>query len=60
MISLGDNNWIVENVNSNMAMEGMPLEDEDRRRILDCLEGKKTFQEAVEELVAYYQNGKAS
>lgn len=57
---MGDNRWIIEHVNSTMAMEGMPLEDEDRQRITECLEGKKTFQQAVDELIAMYKNGKAS
>lgn len=57
---MGDNNWIIEQVNSTMAMEGMPLETEDRQRIRECLEGQKSFRQAVEELVAFYKNGRAS
>jgi len=56
---VGDNNWIIENVNSTMAMEGMYLEAEDRQRISGCLEGKKTFQQAIDELITTYKRGKA-
>ena len=46
--------WSIENVNAIMAMENMPLENEDRGRILECLEGKVSFQEAVDGLVNKY------
>jgi hypothetical protein len=51
---MSQNEKIIENVNAIMAMENMPLENEDRGRILECLEGKTTFQEAVDGLVSKY------
>ena len=54
---MGNNRWVLENADSTMTMEGMPLDDADRRRIMDCLEGKKTFQQTVNELVLLYRNG---
>ena len=54
---MGNNRWVLRNVDSTMTMEGMPLDDEDRRRILNCLEGKKSFQQTVDELILHYGNG---
>ncbi len=51
---MSQNERIIENVNATMAMENMPLENEDRGRILECLEGRISFQEAVEALVNKY------
>ncbi|MCC8131377.1 MAG: antitoxin VbhA family protein [Ruminococcus sp.] len=45
---------IIANVNATMAMEGMPLTDEDKARLRLCLNGEKTFEETVEELVRMY------
>lgn len=42
---------IIENVNASMAMEGMPLTEKDKQRIRDCLGGKTTFQDAVNEII---------
>jgi len=38
-----------------MAMEDMPLTQEDKNRISDCLKGKSSFNQAVNELVRKYQ-----
>ncbi len=45
---------IIANVNATMAMEGMPLTDEDKARLRLCLNGEKTFEETVAELVEMY------
>ena len=46
---------IIANVNATMAMEGMPLTTADKVRIRDCIEGRKTFEDTVKELVEYYK-----
>lgn len=48
---------IIENVNATMNMEGLPLSDVDRERVKECIEGKITFQDAINELVNKYTNG---
>lgn len=45
---------IIENTNATMSMENMPLLQEDKERIRECLEGKVSFQEAVDKLVKKY------
>ncbi len=45
---------IIANVNATMAMEGMPLTNEDKARLRRCLNGEKTFEETVAELVKMY------
>ena len=46
---------LIKNVNSTMAMEDMPLTQEDKNRISDCLRGKSSFNQTVNELVRKYQ-----
>ena len=46
---------IIANVNATMAMEGMPLTADDKMRIRDCLDGKKSFEAAVDELLSTYK-----
>ena len=38
-------------VNATMAMEGMPLTDEDKERLRDIFIGKTTVEETVQDLV---------
>jgi len=45
---------IIANVNATMAMEGMPLTDDDKARLRLCLNGEKSFEETVAELVKMY------
>lgn len=46
---------IIANVNATMAMEGLPLTEADKLRIQDCVEGRKSFDDTVKELVNYYK-----
>lgn len=46
---------IIANVNATMAMEGLPLTEEDKSRIKDCVEGRKSFNDTIKELVDYYK-----
>jgi len=41
-------------VNATMAMEGMPLTTEDKKRLQDIFEGNITAEETVRDLVAKY------
>jgi hypothetical protein len=41
-------------VDATMAMEGMPLTTEDKKRLQDIFEGNITAEETVRDLVAKY------
>lgn len=45
---------IIDNTNATMSMENMPLLQEDKERIRECLEGKVSFQEAIDKFVKKY------
>lgn len=45
---------ILANVCATMKMEGMPLTDEDKNRILNCLSGKSTFDIEIKKIVEKY------
>ena len=38
-------------VNATMAMEGMPLTEEDKKRLRDVFDGHKTVERTVQDLV---------
>jgi|GEM_PF-414900 len=42
---------IIDNVNGNLAIEGMPLTDQDRDRIRVCLSGQVAFNDMIKHLV---------
>lgn len=42
---------LIENVDSMMAMENMPLENSDKERIIDCVTGKSTFEAEICKLI---------
>lgn len=42
---------IVSNIDASMAMENMPLTNEDKTRIKDYLEYKITFEEAYKQIL---------
>ncbi|MBQ7642021.1 MAG: hypothetical protein IJS83_06090 [Acholeplasmatales bacterium] len=42
---------ILANVDATMKMEGMPLTEEDKNRILDCLTGKSTFDNEIKKII---------
>ena len=52
---MSENERIIANVNATMDMGEMPLTQEDKERIRECLEGKVNFQDAVELLVKKYK-----
>ena len=48
---MSDIDRIVNEVNGSMAIEGMPLTDEDKERIRISLMDKDRFQEILNELI---------
>ncbi|MBP1927386.1 hypothetical protein J2Z76_003287 [Sedimentibacter acidaminivorans] len=42
---------IINNVDGNLAIEGMPLTEQDRDRIRICLSGKVAFNDMIKHLV---------
>ncbi len=42
---------IIRNVNANLSIEGMPLTNNDKIRMRDCLTGKTTINDTVKKLV---------
>lgn len=48
---MSDAEKIISEVNSSMAMEGMPLTDEDRERLYVYLNDPSTLQQMVSELI---------
>lgn len=42
---------IIGEVNGTMAMEGMPLTDQDKDRLRECITGKTSYDEMVRRLV---------
>ncbi len=48
---MSDLECILANVDATMSMEGMPLTEEDRIRILNCLTGKSTFDNEVKKII---------
>ena len=51
---MSENDRIIENINATMTMENMPLLQEDKQRLKECLEGSVSFEEAVEVLLRKY------
>ncbi|MDW5299212.1 MAG: hypothetical protein SA378_03630 [Sedimentibacter sp.] len=45
---------IILNVNANLSIEGMPLTNNDKIRMRDCLTGKTTVDYEVKKLVEKY------
>lgn len=41
----------ISNINGSMSMEGMPLTEQDKERLRECLSGKTSFDEMVRRLV---------
>jgi len=41
----------IDQINGSMAMEGMPLTDQDKDRLRECLSGKTSFDEMIKRLV---------
>lgn len=51
---MGDKDEILENTKATMAMEGLPLSEEDEKILRDCLDGKTSFEEALAEAIEQF------
>ena len=51
MILVKDIEQIIREVNGTMAIEGMPLKEEDKERIRVCLSDKVSFEEMKRRIV---------
>lgn len=49
----------IREVNATMAMEGMPLTDEDKDRLRDIFDGKVTVERTVRQLVQKHNQKKS-
>lgn len=49
---------IVQEVNSSMAMEGMPLSEDDKDRIRSCLRDDRAFEKTLKSLLLKHTVGK--
>jgi len=45
---------VVENIDFSMAMEDMPLTNEDKNRLRDCLNGKLDIDNILQEVIKKY------
>ncbi len=52
---MSDIDRIIENVNATMDMENMPLTNENREMIMDCLEGRVSFNDMLEKVIIKYK-----
>ena len=43
---------IIENINATMSMENMPLTEGNRTMMRSCLEGRLSFDDALNSLIA--------
>lgn len=48
------NDRIINNINATMSMEDMPLLKEDKERLKECLEGKVSYEDAINKLIKQY------
>ena len=46
-----DTEKIIDEANGTMAMEGMPLTEQDKERLRECITGKTSYDEMVRRLV---------
>lgn len=52
---MSKNERILKFTEANLRLEGMHLTSSEKRKILDCLTGKSSFDKEIKKLVAYYK-----
>lgn len=57
---MSKNDRIINNINATMSMENMPLLKEDKERLRDCLEGKVSYEDAIDKLIKQYMHKKVN
>jgi len=48
---------ILNNASATLAMEGLYVTDSERKRGLECLEGKLSFEDVICEIIEKYKRG---
>ena len=51
---MSKNDRIINHINATMSMEDMPLLKEDKERLRECLEGKVSYEDAINKLIKQY------
>ena len=51
---MSKNEEIFKFVVANQALEGLIVTDEEKNVLMDCLEGRRSFRDAVREVIARY------
>ena len=51
---MNKNDRIIDNINATMLMEDMPLVEEDKERLRECLENKASYEDMINNLVKRY------
>lgn len=46
---------MIAQISASMAIEGMPLKAEDKSRLRDCMEGRRSFAACRKEIVEKYK-----
>lgn len=55
---MSKNEEILRFVVANQALEGLVVSDEEKSILIDCLEGRRSFQSAVQDVItSYVANG---
>lgn len=57
---MSKNDRIINNINATMSMENLPLLKEDKERLRDCLEGKVSYEDAIDKLIKQYMHKKVN
>ena len=57
---MSKNEEILRFVVANQALEGLVMSDEEKSILIDCLEGRRSFRSAVQDVIASYAVERAS
>lgn len=51
---MSKNNKIIDNINSSMSMENMPLSKKDKELLKECLEGNMSYEDVINDIINKY------
>lgn len=54
---MSKNEEILRFVVANQALEGLIVTDEEKAVLMDCLEGRRSFNDAVQDVISQYTVG---
>lgn len=57
---MSKNEEILRFVIANQALEGLTVTEEEKTTMMDCLEGRRSFQSAVQDIISSYVIERAS